>query len=414
MAYSFQTALVVAKGSNQRWVELDVGSMTITALLNTYRGLLLTLTNPFVSGSVTFDLSANRSLVNNFSLTVDQWLVENGSTTLPTIPGSYSASYKKARYKDAVQAGYYIKRVHPTAHPDMVYPDSDLRDLLVTKTDADYDFLQRHSLVNVNGFYHRTEATLNGMYIRHGGKSGLIANDTHVGLLSTVNLGEVTYVGITESMIYKQAENHNLATRAFINVGQDLDNKTILLSLGGYLHVLDGLYRNIGNGQVVLHLDKIRFLQRYLESREFIDLSSIKDLFPQDDQYGIPVGVFKSEECIKRFLTLPQSFFVIIDTPSVITKRKDLDMTGLHGVAIAYSRPEDLLFLRSGSGASYFTKEENGQWVITYKPRFEHFYRFEGSDWEDSPSIDDAEELEKIGILGKGYLLEIGKETLTL
>jgi len=414
MAYSFQTALVIGKGINKRWEEIDVGSIAISTLFTQYRTVLLTLTNPFITGSVTFDLTTNRNLIANIMLTVDQWLVENDDLTLPTIEGSYTVAYRKARYKYAMQAGYGVRRVHPTAHPDMYYPDSDLRDLLLEKQGTDYGFLQSHSLISVNGFYHRTEATLNGLYIKHGGESGLIANDTAVGILSTVNLGAVTYHGITEAMIYKQDPLHNLTTKAFIDLGIDVDNKTVLFSLGGYLHVLDGLYRNIGNGQIVLHLDKIRWLHRYLEAREFIDLSSITELFPQSDTYGLPVGVFETEECIKRFLTLPQTFFVVIDTPNVITKRKDLEMTGLPGVAVYNNRPEDVMFLRTGSGVSYQTHEEWGRWVLDYKNRFEVYHRFETSDWEESPSINADQSIEGIGILGSGYLLELGKETLTL
>lgn len=414
MAYSFQTALVVEKGLNKRWTEIDVGVRSIADLLASYREVYLVLTNPYLVGSVTFDMSANRNLIPMFSWTVDEWLEYNADTTLPVVNGTYNVVYKKARYKDSQQADYSFRRVHPTAHPDVYFPDADLRDLLLTKQGINYEQLHKHSLVSVNGFFHPTEWTNNGLYVRHAGKSGLIANDNSIGILSTINLGSVKYVPITSEMIYKQEESHNLARKAFIDIGENVDSKTVLLCIGGYLHILDGLYRNIGDGQLVVYLDKIRFLQRYIESRERIDLSSVTALLNYPEDSGIPVDAFRREDVITAFLTLPQSFLVILDTPNLITKRMDVEMAGLPGVAITESRPEDLMFFRSGSAGGYRTIEQWGKWVMNFGDVFEHYYRFESTNYLSFPVVDDALEIDKLGIMGKCYLLELGKETLEL
>src|SRR5690606_25091812 len=135
-------------------------------------------------------------------------------------------------------------RVHPTAHPDVYFPEADQRDIMLSKEGINYEFLQKHALVSVNGFFHKTTFSSHGVRIVDGAKSALLCNDTNVGILSTVNLGSVEYVSITEDMIYKLDESHRLSSKAFINLGVDTEDKTVLLCLGGYLHILDGSYRN--------------------------------------------------------------------------------------------------------------------------------------------------------------------------
>lgn len=424
MAYVYQKALVRELGLNKLWQEVDISAMTISAILAKYADAVVVLTNQFIQGEVSFELTKNIPLFLRPNLTLSAWLSVNGDTTLPTTPGIPSVQYKTIEYAAAHQAGFHVKKVHPDTHPDVYSTDDLLKDLLLSRgTGTDYNFIQRRTMVNVNGIFHRTEATLHGVYVKNGGETSKIGNDNSIGIVSFANVGTLEYIPITTENLYKQDPSQAYSKRAYINTGMDLDNKVVILVLAGVLHVLDGSYFHTGNGQIAIRTEKTNFLRRFVELRKEINLHSVAEVMPttytpleleNGTNTRVVVDEVFSDAAVEKFLTLPQSFLVVVDTPYINTVRKAVLATDLPGVSLAYEKPIGILKQRSGLSSSYTRVKQHHLWSLQYKPHYERDYYFETTEWVDLPITNNSEDILNLNKSGFGYLLEIGKEELTI
>lgn len=424
MSYVYQRAMVREHGLNQYWKPVDISGMTISTILNTYIDAIAVLTNPFITGEVSFEITKNIPLFITPNLTLSNWLVQNGNTTLPTTAGAPSVTYVKGEYAQAHQANFYVRKVHPDTHPDVYNHDELLTDLLLSRSGTtDYEYIQKHMLVLVNGFFHRTESTTHGVYVKDGGRTSLIGKDNSLGVYSLANIGECRYIPITLDNLYKQHEDQDYSKRAYINVGEDLDNKVVLLSLAGVLHVLDDSYYHMGNGQVAIKTEQTNWARRFVELYRNINLQSVIEQMPTSNAallsnptVNLPFTIEElyNDNAIKQFLLLPQSFLIVIDTPYINTVFTAIQATAFPGVGVAYEKPTGLLRQRSGLYTSYTRVKQHHLWSVQFNPAYERQYYFETTDWEDLLIATDSEDILNLYNSGYGHLVEIGKEILQI
>ena len=106
--------------------------------------------------------------------------------------------------------------------------------------------MSRYCLISVNGLLHKADGSVNGLYVRDGAKSSRIANKTNVGIISFKDVGEFDIIPINRNMIKQPSETLRLKEKIYLDLNTDLSNKTVLLSLGGYLHAVDNIVRIAG------------------------------------------------------------------------------------------------------------------------------------------------------------------------
>ncbi len=423
MSYVYQHAMVREIGVNKPWSQVDISTMTIATILKHYTDVYVVLTNPYVQGMVTFELTQHRNLILRPELTLNAWLVFNGNTTLPTTVGVPTITKHTAQYAAAHQVHFHVSRVHPDTHPDMQHPDSTLTDILLTRDNTDYATLQRSAMVNVCGLFHRTESTLHGLYVKHGGETGIKSNDNSVGLLSLAAIGDISYIPITEDNLYKLNTDQPYAKRAYIDTQMDLDNKTVLLVLGGVLYLLDGTYSHIGNGQIAIRTERINWLRTFSQLRHRINLQSMIDVMPttlaqqalSEGYDGIfSIAELLHDDAISAFLRLPQSFLVVVDTPYINTRTVAVESTCIPGVVVAYQKPIGILQQRNGITVPYTRVKQHHLWSLQYKPEYQREFYFETTDWDDLSTTNDTQEILSLHQSGYGRLIEINKEVLTI
>ena len=412
MNYQYVSARVKSKGYNQRWQEINAANMTIESLLNENLFVYLRLSNPALVDQINFDLVANRNLVANQTLTVTQWLVANGGSTLPGTTGTQSIVYRRCNYSHALLSNYHVRRVPPVGHPDIDIAIEEKTDALLTREGTDYLLLQRRSLVSINGSYHITEGSVHGLYIRDAVKSLRVADDNNIGILSFANVADMKQVPITADMIYKQLPEQELWRGAYVNLGEDIENKTVLMVLGGYLHVLDGTYKVVGPSQVHIDLAPYQMAHRYYEMRKHINVDQLKPHFNTGPADSIDVARLRSDQFIIDFLTLKQSFFVVVDIASLVTTEIPLQSTKLPGVYTCHTEPRHLMYTQARKSTDYWARKQGPNFVVNCGNALDTRYRFETTPWETDIAIDDRAETINGLRLSQAYLLEIGTEEL--
>ena len=237
--YSLISALGKDRKNGEKWHDVSIGDMPLNDIFATYEKVYVTLSNVFLPNNVTLKIESIRNMVAGQTITFNHFLISNGNRALPTENKVYTLNTRYVKYADAFHAGYTIEPVHPTYSGDMPVPELDKTNLKLTRHGTDYALFYKSCLVNVNGFYHLTDADHNGAYVIDGMKSRNKSKKNQIGITSFRELGELSFMPIRENMIYKNDDNESLGKKAHLDIGVDLADKTVMLVLGGYLHVLD-------------------------------------------------------------------------------------------------------------------------------------------------------------------------------
>lgn len=330
--YSLVKALVKPINSQGRWIEKDIANLTMPELYSQYDRVLATLSNPFLTDNVCLDLAAIRPQTGGLNITFTQFLTNNGNLTLPTSPTLPQLNTQYGEYSDAFRAGYKVTAVHESASPGSDLPPSELKWLLLTRELTDYSLFFESCLVSVNGFLHATDASTDGVYVKDGMTSKMMSNKADLGIYSLRKLGKIRQIPITADMLYKQTDDQVFKERVHIDLGEDVSQQSVFLVLGGYLHVLDKqtFYRT-GDSTFSVHTAGLPLIERYFESRKYIDLSSMNLDIPDTNPEQLAVNSFYNDTAMTAYFTLSQSFFVVLDNSEIFVEKEPLEVKKLPG-----------------------------------------------------------------------------------
>ena len=407
--YQLISAIAKPFQGNKRWINVEIGSMSLHHLFLTYSKINAILSNPFLTSSVSFDLNSIRSTQSGMTNTFNQFLTTNGSTTLVTTNVLPIINTRYAKYADAFRAGYKIDPVNSVASIDAILPLSDKKWLRLTRPNTDYNLFYKSCLVTVNGFFHATDASVQGVYVQDGMTSAILANQNQLGIYSFRELGELTYVPITPTMIYKQNDREFFKDRCYVDLGVSNLDKTIMLVLGGYLHVLDSkTFYRVSETSFAIDFNNLPFLDRYYESKEFIDLSSLPLEKTNRNLNQVSIENFFSDENILAYLTLSQTFFVILDNPDIFINKIFVHETKMPGMYITYGVPKYPMVVGAGKHSDYWYTYEDGQYSLTCADGCYHNRIFDTVDVASETSGSANRNPMKAVTYSQAYLLEVG------
>lgn len=409
--YTLVSALGKAINSGGRWSNIDIGDMLMTNIFKQYSRVYVELSNPYLAQHVSLNLQDIRKTAGGLGITFNEFLTQNGNATLPTSNTLYTLKTKYARYCDAHRAGYQITPVNPLTSPDAELPLGDKTWLHLQRPDTDFNLFARHCMVTVNGYFHRVEANSDGAWVVDGVQSKLLSGMAEVGVVSFMDLGEIQHIALTPEMVYRQNDRQSLRHTAYIDVGQDLTGKTVMLVLGGYLHVLDQkAFHLVSNRMIGVDLQNLPLLERYHESRSYIDYSSLGLDRYDGNETVVSVDEFMSDETLLRYLTLPQSFLVILDNSEVFVERGAVRRTPFPGMLIAYERPWYPLVSGLGKLSEYWSTYEDGQWSLTMNDNAVHHRLYRITNSNNLMNASDSRNPTDRAELGECYFLKIGTD----
>jgi len=412
MSYQLVAAKARSKGLDATWSDVDITSVKIGALFSTYSNVWLTLHHSASPDNVYLELNSVREQVSAtyHGLTVPQWLQAIGNDALPTSVTMPELKLRLVRYNDAWRAGYNVKPIDRFRHDDADIPYGEKNDLLLSKDGVDFNVNYRYALVTVNGFFHRTGASPTGLQVVDGGRTGRIANDNQVGMHSFLGVGTLDFIPITPSMIYKTIETSKFADRAYIELPYDTEDKTVLLVLGGYLHVLDEVYTKIGPRSLRVNFNKIALPERYFDSRKTIDLSSLPLTHDENNPDHVSVPELYSDAVLTAYMCLPQSFIVVVNAKDFFVRRHPVANSQIPGRYEVLAGTERLPLIGAwGKVYDYAIFPDWGFNVLSCAENIRHTYQFRTTHWRSQPTIDNSLNTFRPWQWAQAHMLEMGR-----
>lgn len=361
--YTIVSAIGVPMGLNQRWQVIDLTQYTVAQLYAHFRIVQVTLTPPGTNTNVYLLFSDIANQYSTYPGYFADLITANGNTTLPTTPTGFSLSLRSAVFADAYQAGFRADAVDNTNAIPLVADVRQMPNVRISRTvpSVDYQTLFNTCLFNVNGYYHQASTDgVNGVMIKDATKSLLQSNQNQIGIWNFANVCSLHTVPVTPGMYSIPATGV-----ASINLGQDITNKTVAMVIGGYFTWIDNnVLTQTGVNTFSVNFNQIDLVNRYYESANYIDVTSILALTPAVNPNQIIVSDLVTTTAVAAWLAMSQTFFVVFDKAEMFKAQQFVKSIGIPNVYLTYSKPTHALCLALGRQPPYWANEELGQYAL--------------------------------------------------
>lgn len=396
----------------------DLSNQKVKELLNQNKVVYLILSHYAIPNDVTLKLSDAASRIVGLSTdpTVTEWLTSIGGDSLPTSNGTAVVKQHNVLSRDTWQAGYDATLCVPQGSPLNDAPDSDKTDIWLTREETDYLAIQKYCLATVNGLMHRLDADSDGVYIKDGGITFSRSNDATLSLLSFLDVGEIKTHSITADMLYHPSETGRLRDSTYVKLPFSAEGKIVGIVIAGYLHLLTKDVVSVGLNSIKLLMNRIPILERYMESRYKIDMTSMERFFiPSEiENKEYLVDEFYSNECIRELLTIGQSFLIEIDTDNLGIEHIVTESTGLPGRFYHNSAPLFPLRTQLGLLPSYVSFEEVGKWVLCIDNNLHQRRLINTFDHQERLVVSEARESDQPYYYHRGELVRFSREEVVI
>lgn len=362
--YHYQRAIGKAMDLAGRWQDIDIAAMALRAVYAQYRKVYAILTNDFFSYEVTLDLDTIKTQVMGTDMTIDDFLMANGNKTLSVKKQIPKINTAEAVYGPPVQVGYktYLTDGFSGIDNDNMSTKKWLYLKHDKRKEKDPDYFKKAyagSLVEVNGYIHRTDFNSDGLFVVDAVKSRDVCGTNNVGLISFTDIGKLEFIPIKDSMIHKREEGQVYRNAIDINLGKDITSKSIIMVLGGYMHLLDReLFWPTGDKSVRINFAKFNWLERYFESIRFLDLEELGLTKNGNNPDAVRYDELFSDATIVKYLKMSQSFFVLVDNPDMYVELEKVWSTRASGTYNTVTFPKYPLVVGRGRLGSYWYERD--------------------------------------------------------
>lgn len=322
---------------NGRWKDANLANELVTTLSANYGDIYLYIQYPGPGEAITKVLRWDNVVTQlssvDPSVTVQQWLTAIGNQTLPFESKIPSEDVRLVKYAQAWHCGYSLQPVARQGHVDAGGSSFHKEDLLMVHPTHSPKDVYEKALITVNGFFHLCDYTSAGLRIIDGNTTLRKGNDNQVGIYSFEKIGNVKYVPITDSMVSGQNAEAPLWDGTYVTIpeGVDIENKTVLLVTGGYLSILSEDYQRVGSRTWRVRFGAMMFLDRYFDSYYAMDLSSLGLTIDPENPTLFKVDELKNDSVIRKYMTLSQSFLIVVDSPSFFQEYEQVEYLNLPG-----------------------------------------------------------------------------------
>lgn len=409
--YQFRKAIVLPRTIGSQWQEVDIQNNLVFQVFTDYSKIYLVLYHPILDQEVFVDMDTLKSEYSSFNDTINVMLLDIGNRTLDTVSELPNTKVKYAKYSDAIYAEYKIEPVIAgVVVPTATYPSVEYTDLKVTrpKYNTDMSLLHNNCLLSVNGYFHMTDTDGEAAYVYDGAVTMRKSKLAHMGIWSFLDIGNLKKVRIDRESIVPLNEDSTLRDKITFTTDEDLENKSYFLILGGYIVLPDeGIFWRNGDTSFTLDLNRLPYIERLYESGLSIDLSSLNLTDSTLAENLINTDEVWSDEVIKSYLTLSQTFLVIVDIPYIVSKKVHIRNSNLPGMFTCYQNPTYPLIVGHGRTAEYWKTEEDGHWSVTVQDAYYRDYVLRTKPIKQFVNVNDHLINNRIYEHGRGFLLEI-------
>lgn len=393
------------------WETKDIQNITLNGLYSDYAHFFLTVHDSVTDTDLYVNMETYRTQYALSVLTVTEWLATKDGVALNLVDTLPDADLVSARYANAILTGYKMQ-LAKIGYP---YPDemplTELTDLQITRPGfpTDMTMLSTDCLVSINGYFHRTDTDGISAYVVNGGITAAKVRCAHTGILSFLGMGGVSTLNLRDEDILPLTPDRPLKEGVIIRIPGDLTGKSVLFSLGGYLvqPQEDVFYQN-GDNTWVLNIQALPYYERYMESKDQLDLSSLPvEVTDTSDGIGVVQASLLSDDCIRAYLKLSQTFVTIVSTPHLYFNRINVRVSEIPGLITSYQDPVFPLIVGYGKKAEFSKVKEAGFWALRVEDNWYRQYTFRTGHLPQSTVISDQVLPYRPYLRTQGYLLEI-------
>lgn len=337
------------------WQVEDIGEWTIEKVLKETQSvrMIVTFTGELVSFSAR--LRDNRHFISkaNKTDTVNQWLAsfEKDVLVLTKAPqGLIDATMVEVTDLDNLPV---ISRTgNENYAPDQPLPPGVDTDLCIQPVEDlrlvnhyGLDNLEKNFLFAINGYFRPVYRFADWLHISQGVQMMADENLYIASAVDFTEVGGITQIPITPDMVNlineTEVDKFNGEVRATIDLGTDITGKTILMVMGGYLHILDGTYEDIGPKKVLVRINKKRAILREYDK----PVQNDKPYQPANVRdNGVIYNTFDAE----KYLCQRDSWIVVLNNSDIGLMREPLIGTGIPSEYTFYRAPKGLTFDETG------------------------------------------------------------------
>lgn len=324
----------------------------------------------------------------DLSLTLKEAFIKVGDKRLTHLTGTVKLKTGQVIYKDVWRSGFEPKFVDP-ANGEVSKYDSLNTWLSLERAFTNYKTVYEYLLVSINGFLHRTDYDVNRFYVIGAKATAEASKNAQIGLYSFEQIGKIIPIPIKAGDIVVN-DDVPLYTRTIIKTQQSLKGKTVGMSIGGYLHLCDPrTVRVVGDNLIEVQWCSINLIDRLLESRRYLDLSSLPLTQAEQNPDIIHVEDLKTNEFIQAYLTLNQSFIFLVDTDGLYVETEVAENAPSVNHFYGYRGLPSPMITNSGKLLEYWDMREYGVYSYYTPDAIQRNYEYKTAKPDAVPNVDD-------------------------
>ena len=400
-----------------KWVEIDVADQPIRNIQQTWPEMWLFITYPALQSgeqALYFEDVVNLTKDVTSTMTVQEWLTSLGNQTIPLRTTYPTFNERYVTYINAWYGNFDMDAMGPSRRIEPNVSKHDKEDIFIRHPKMTGPELRKSAMVSVNGFFHFTEYNDEGIVVHHGNQSILHSNMNQIGIHSFYDIGEINYQKINPESIRSKGPEYSLSEGTYVTLDGDissLKDKTILFVFNGYLQTLGKGYTRVGNKTFRIQLSNLMLLDRYYQARDFLDMNDAPLTKYGKSDNLVSVSEFHSDEMIRYLLTRSQTFFVIVDTPSMFHELEPLEHIKLPGRFMDQSGERLPVVGSYGRTLEYRRLHyPNNQFVLATQMNPKHRYDFYRQPWAQQLGVTDGRNSEIPFKHEHAYLRRLGTQ----
>lgn len=419
MEYVYQKAIALPKMMGAQWQDVDLEETIVSEIYNKYYRCIVRVSvgQGAQAESFYFDMDELRRDFGMYKNTLKVLLMRlagKGLTKLAKLPNLM----KYIIYNDALRAGYSYRLSKEGLDLPPETPKDDFFDLELYRryqaTDVerqDMRLIDEYCLVSVNGLYHRTGSDQKRTIVIDGGRSIKTKAVGHVGITSFYNVGKLHKVQVKPENMFSTQEGWKLKNMVgfTMEIEPKWRDKPFFMVLGGYIVLPEeGVFWRNHDGTYRLNLLRLPYIERLLECQNFINLKPLGLTEYKVNKTNLNLDEIFSDEVIKKYFTLTQSFMVYVDAENLFWRNIPIRQALMPGMFTAYQEPKYPLILGHGRTGEYWKVKEDGHWAITVVDSWYRNYIYDRNRKYDYKNVTSQLAMDRPFFYSQGSLLEMG------
>lgn len=360
--YTYVRTMAVKPQINSRWTERANAQETLLELCLNERTALVIVFNTISAKQEAYSIEHLRNSSVDLSQTIDLFLQSIDNTALETIDVP-TIKPRLVRYANAIRCGYKADLVQSGYADDAPLSSASKNDLKLTRPGISYNDFNKNCLLSINGFFHYSDVTSQGIYVNEAMKSVRVSGYNQVGLYNFSEVGTLDKYPLSTADIFPIALTAKLKDNFTIDIKVNASNKYAIFFIGGYMVPCTGnIITQKSDSTFAVAFNKFEWLDKFFEMSRFLDLKALDILASPTNENAFFKDEITADKTIRNLFKLPQSFVVLVDTPSFFVDKLPLAIAKLPGIYRNYGKFEKLpLQLGHGRMAEYWLAKDDGK-----------------------------------------------------